>query len=57
MFHFHSYTTISLQCAALVFWKAYVDMMSSGSQFLGIPDISSDARFNFYKDDFAVLKC
>jgi len=28
---------VPLQCVALVFWKAYVDRMSSGWLFLGIP--------------------
>jgi len=38
MFYFDSNTTIPLQCDPLVvFWKAYVDRMSSGSLFLGIP--------------------
>jgi len=76
MFYFDSNTTVPLQCAALVVWKAYGDRMSFGWLFLGIPikflpgayqtnsvlasgqwtfsDISSDARFNFYKDDLAV---
>ena len=30
MFYFDSNTTVPLQCAALVFWKAYVDRMSFG---------------------------
>jgi len=30
-------TTVPLQYVTLVFWKAYVDMMSSGRLFLGIP--------------------
>jgi len=30
MFYLDSYTAVSLQCVALVFWKAYVDRMLSG---------------------------
>ena len=30
MFYFDSNTTVSLQCVALVVWKAYVDRMSFG---------------------------
>jgi len=37
MFYFDSNMTVSLQCVALVFWKAYFDRMSSGWLFLGIP--------------------
>jgi len=29
-FYFDSNTTVPLQCVALVFWKAYVDRISSG---------------------------
>jgi len=37
MFYFDSNTTIPLQCVALVVWKAYVDRLSFGWLFLGIP--------------------
>ena len=37
MFYFDSNTIVPLQCAALVFWKAYVDRMSDGWLLLGIP--------------------
>ena len=48
MFYFDSNTTVPFQCIALVVWEAYVQWTFA--------DISSDARFNFYKDYFAVLK-
>ena len=37
IFYFDSNTTVPLQCVALVVWKAYVERMSFGWLFLGIP--------------------
>ena len=36
-FYFDSNTTVPLKCVALVVWKAYVDRLSFGWLFLGIP--------------------
>ena len=37
MFDFDSNTTVPLKCVPLVVWKAYVDRLSFGWLFLGIP--------------------
>ena len=59
MFNFDSNTTVPLQYVALVSWKAWLtvpwDPIKKSRRLLKY--ISSDARFNFYEDEFVVLKC
>jgi len=57
MFYFDSNTTVPLQCTALVFWgKAYVDKMSFGWLFLGIPIKSKALRAPKYSLLVTMLK-